>query len=172
MDVTNEVLPINLGDFSIATAYFQNNNAFGSSFSYHLSATYFTADASGEKITPNPAMPQMQLGMVDGSGTMFLAGARYDFDDFKVGGEFNTASKNFYAMNQTNIHDPYNKLNTLGNAYEVYSIYDLNPNTYIKLSGIKIDREYTRTGLLDNLRDVSDGSEDDWGWGVSISTRF
>jgi len=172
VDVTNEVLPINLGDFSIATAYFQNNHSFGSKFSYFLSATYFTADASGETITPNPDMPNMKLGMIDDSGTMILVGGRYDFDKLKIGAEFNTATKYFYAMNQININDPYNKLNTLGSAYEVYTIYDLNQNTYIKVSGISIDRDYTRTGLFNNLRDVSDGSEDDWGWGVSITTRF
>ncbi len=74
-------------------------------------------------------------------------GARYDFTkEFKLGAEFFHGSKYWYSMSRTGISDPLDFRNTRGNVYDIYGIWQLDFNQYLRLSFTHIDYDYTNNG--------------------------
>lgn len=74
-------------------------------------------------------------------------GARYDFTkEFKIGAEFFHGSKYWYSMSRTNASDPLDFRNTRGNVYDIYGIWQLDFNQYLRLSFTHIDYDYTNNG--------------------------
>ena len=138
----------NLGDMDLAGIYFENNKAFGTKLSYFLSAGWnkpkeninnaILKDSTGNDM---PAM-----GLIKESGSAFHIGARYDFDlGIKVGYEFNHGSKYWYSFTNGS-SDLLNKLATRGDVNDIYTIYQMDINQFIKIGYTMIDYDYSGSG--------------------------
>lgn len=81
----------------------------------------------------------------------------------KFGLEYNYGSRYWTPFTQAQDDIVGSKLATRGHAGEAYYIFDVNPNMFIKLSGIYYDYEYTGSGspvgLPKKVEDVQDGKE-------------
>lgn len=229
------VLNMNLGDLSYANLHFENTHAFGSNFSYFVSATYLTktnavdnsktinklVDDAKDKIliqaytavvdgaekkyrdavtagvtamvTADAAIPaankpaaiaagvkaQLAKGMDLNSSLMTLAksktdkivakskadikkatefkeedahavfvGFRYDFSEsFKLGYQFFYGSEHWYAFNAKSVNDPLGFTRTRGTAHDIYGIYQIDMNQFLRLSATRAEYKYSDMGM-------------------------
>ncbi len=82
----------------------------------------------------------------DEEGYGFYVGVQVPAPMGKFGLEYNYGSQWWTPFNQA-VDDPIgSKLMTRGHAGEAYYIFDINPNMFIRLSGIYYDFEYTGSG--------------------------
>jgi hypothetical protein len=138
----------NLGDMDLAGIYFENNKAFGTSFNYFISAGWNMPSSNGNKVTLKKSdgsdMPSMAL--INKNGNAIQVGMRYDFDfDLKLGYEYNYGSKYWYSFTSGS-SDLLNKLATRGSVNDIYAIYQIDMNQFIKLGYTMIDYDYTQSG--------------------------
>jgi len=139
----------NLGDFDLAGVYFENNKAFGTNLSYFVSYGYSKGSSNGKTFTMNgqassPTNPPLSL--IDDSGSAYHVGMRYDFDaGFKLGYEFNHGDKNWFSFTQGS-EDPMNKLATRGSVHDMYAIYQVDRNQFIRAGYTDIDYDYINSG--------------------------
>lgn len=134
----------NLGDMALAGAYFENNKAFGTNFSYFVSAGLNMPDSNGKTVNFNDGKGDMALIKKDGFAVQ--VGGRYDFDNgLKVGYEYNYGSKYWYSFTNGS-SDILNKLATRGSVNDVYAIYQLDLNQFLRVGYTAIDYEYTGSG--------------------------
>jgi len=79
----------------------------------------------------------------------------------KIGFEYNYGSQYWTPFTQAQDDVIGSKLATRGHVGEAYYIFDVNPNTFIKLGGIYYDYEYTGSGspvgAPVKIKDVQDG---------------
>lgn len=74
-------------------------------------------------------------------------GARYDFTQaFKLGLEYFHGSKYWYAMSRPGVNDPLDFRNTRGNVYDIYAIWQLDMNQYLRFAYTHIDYKYSNSG--------------------------
>ena len=74
-------------------------------------------------------------------------GARYDFTKaLKLGVEYFHGSRYWYALSRPGANDPLDFRNTRGNVYDIYGIWQLDLNQYLRLSYTHIDYDYTNSG--------------------------
>lgn len=136
-----------LGDMSLAGIYFENNKAFGTNLSYFISAGWNMPDSNGNKVTLSDAsgnsMPAMEL--IDKDGHALQIGFRYDIGSVKIGYEFNKGSKYWYSFTNGS-SDLLNKLATRGTVNDIYAIYQMDINQFVKLGYTMINYEYTGSG--------------------------
>lgn len=102
----------------------------------------------------------------------------------KFGLEYNYGSRYWTPFTQAQDDIVGSKLATRGHVGEAYYIFDINPNMFIKLSGIYYDYEYTGSGspvgLPKKVKDVQDGSEFSmfpvidkaWDLNASLTVKF
>ena len=138
----------NLGDMDLAGIYFENNKAFGTKLSYFASIGWNMPDSNAKTVTLRDAngnnMPPMAL--IKDNGSAFHIGARYDFNNsFKLGYEFNHGSKNWFSFTSGS-SDLLNKLATRGDVNDIYAIYQIDLNQFIRLGYTMIDYDYTGSG--------------------------
>lgn len=75
-------------------------------------------------------------------------GARYDFTEaFKLGLEFFHGSKYWYALSRPGLNDPLDFRNTRGNVYDIYAIWQLDLNQYLRFGYTHIDYRYANSGI-------------------------
>lgn len=139
----NTLSNTNLGDFKHYGLYFENNKAFGTNFNYFISTAMSDPKSNGKSYT-SPGYPPMKL--LDKNGYAYHVGIRYDFNSkFKAGYEFNHGSKYWFSYT-TGSYDPLNKIATRGNANDVYLIYQIDMNQYLRAGYTDIDYKYTGSG--------------------------
>lgn len=74
-------------------------------------------------------------------------GARYDFtQSFKLGAEFFHGSKYWFAMSRPGVLDPLDFRNTKGNVYDIYAIWQIDFNQYLRFSYTHVDYHYSNSG--------------------------
>ena len=137
----------NLGDMDLAGVYFENNKAFGTNLNYFLSFGYNNPKSNGNTVNLiNPTNPNYNMTLINKSGNAIQIGARYDFDSgIKIGYEFNHGSKYWYSFTNGS-SDLLNKLATRGDVHEVYAMYQMDINQFIKLGYEDINYDYTGSG--------------------------
>lgn len=161
----------NVGNADAINLHFESTNTFGSPLSWFASFGYW----KGSKARDNSAEMKAEMdpvltaaGMLDPrilaakenienmiientkwnekSGWAVHLGARYDFTKaFKLGMEFLHGSKYWYAIGRSSINDPFDFRNTRGNVYDIYAIWQLDLNQYLRLSYTHIDYQYTNS---------------------------
>ncbi|HHE05620.1 MAG TPA: DUF3373 family protein, partial [Epsilonproteobacteria bacterium] len=123
---------VNLGDFDLMGLYFENNKAFGTKLNYFFSYAYSKGASNGKTVNYGPMTGNQNVKLIDDSASAFHVGARYDFDSgFKLGYEFNHGGKNWFSFTQGS-EDPLNKLATRGDAHDIYAIYQLDMNQFLR----------------------------------------
>lgn len=170
--LTNEMFNTNIGDYKNYSAYWQQKNVMGSGFSYNLSYTKTQTNSNGNTVNLGPITGNMAVPMTDGSGTLEVATAYYDFGKFRIGAEVNHGTGDLYVFNSPSINNPYDKFNTIGTATEVFAIYNINPNSFVRAGYLQINKDKMRPMLLDYTANVSDGSYDSYAYGMSYCIRF
>ena len=137
---------VNVGDFDLAGIYFENNKAFGTNLNYFISYGYSNGSSNGKTVNYGPMTHNQSVGLVDGSGSAYHIGLRYDFDaGIKVGYEFNHGDENWFSFTQGS-EDPLNKLATRGSVNDVYAIYQIDRNQFLRLGYTDIQYDYTGSG--------------------------
>lgn len=80
------------------------------------------------------------------NGYSVHVGARYDFtQSFKFGYEFFWGSKYWYTMSRPSINDPLNMRMTRGMAHDIYGIYQLDRNQFLRLSYTHVDNKFSNS---------------------------
>ena len=106
-------------------------------------------------------VPKTATDTDDEEGYGFYAGIQIPAPLGKLGLEYNYGSEWWTPFNQAIDDAAGSKLATRGHAGEAYYIFDINPNMFIKLSGIYYDFEYTGSGSPvgkpQKIEDVEDG---------------
>ncbi|MDY5467119.1 MAG: DUF3373 family protein [Campylobacter sp.] len=75
-------------------------------------------------------------------------GARYDFTKaFNLGFEFFHGSKYWFALSRPGINDPLDFRNTRGNVYDIYAIWRLDLNQYLRFAYTHIDYHYANSSI-------------------------
>ena len=75
-------------------------------------------------------------------------GARYDFTKaFNLGFEFFHGSKYWVALSRPGINDPLDFRNTRGNVYDIYAIWRLDLNQYLRFAYTHIDYQYANSSV-------------------------
>ena len=138
----------NLGNMGLAGIYFENNKAFGTNLNYFISAGWSMPDSNGNKVTLKDAsgnnMPAMAL--ITDNGNAYQIGMRYDFDfGIKLGYEYNHGSQYWYSFTNGS-SDLLNKLSTRGSVNDVYALYQIDLNQFVKVGYTMIDYDYTSSG--------------------------
>jgi len=107
-------------------------------------------------------VPKTATDTDDEEGYGFYAGVQVPAPMGKLGLEYNYGSKWWTPFNQAVDDAVGSKLMTRGHAGEAYYIFDINPNMFLKLSGIYYDFEYTGSGSPvgkpQKIDDVKDGT--------------
>jgi hypothetical protein len=107
-------------------------------------------------------VPKTATKVDDEEGYGFYAGVQIPAPMGKFGLEYNYGSKWWTPFNQAVDDAVGSKLATRGHAGEAYYIFDINPNMFIKLSGIYYDFDYTGSGSPvgqpQKIDDVKDGT--------------
>ncbi len=106
-------------------------------------------------------VPKTATDTDDEEGYGFYAGIQVPAPMGKFGIEYNYGSEWWTPFNQAIDDAVGSKLATRGHAGEAYYIFDINPNMFIRLSGIYYDFEYTGSGSPvgkpQEIDDVEDG---------------
>ncbi len=137
---------VNLGDFDLMGIYFENNKAFGSALSYFISYGYSKGSSNGKTVNYGPMTSNQNVGLVDGSASAYHVGLRYDFAKaFKLGYEFNHGDENWFSFTQGS-EDPMNKMATRGDVHDLYAIYQMDMNQYLRIGYTDIQYDYTGSG--------------------------
>lgn len=196
---------LNVGEMSFGNLYFENNNAFGSDFSWFGSLGYSKANSAvdnsaairsaiysaaytqavGVLSISNPAgigavnnatATALATGAANGadannaiaatqlneeSGWAIHLGGRYDLSkEWKLGYEYLHGSKYWYSPTTKSANDPFGKLRTRGDVHDLYAIYQLDMNQFLRLSWTRFMYDYTGSGspvgLVTSLDDEVD----------------
>ncbi len=148
-----------LGNMSLAGVYFENNHVLGSNLNYFISAGWSMPDSNDNSVTlidsTGTAMPPMKL--LSKNGDAIHVGVRYDFDfGLKLGYEYNHGSKYWFSFTSAST-DLLNKLSTRGSVNDVYAIYQIDINQFIRIGYTDIEYEYTGSGWqIGEPRDTDD----------------
>ena len=136
----------NLGDMDLAGIYFENNKAFGTNLNYFISAGWNMPKDNGETVNFGALTGNQDVTLLTESGSAYQIGMRYDFDmGVKIGYEFNSGSKYWYSFTNGS-SDLLNKLATRGSVNDIYAIYQIDLNQFIRVGYTMIDYEYTGSG--------------------------
>lgn len=135
----------NLGDMALAGIYFENNKAFGTNLSYFISAGFNMPDANKNTVNFGAMTGGENVTLIKENGHALHVGARYDLDSIKLGYEFNQGSKYWYSFTNGS-SDLLNKLATRGSVHDVYAIYQIDMNQFIRFGYTKIDYDFTGSG--------------------------
>lgn len=74
-------------------------------------------------------------------------GARYDFNDqWKLGYQFFHGSKYWYSFQAASVSDPLNITQTRGDAHDIYLIYQIDFNQFLRLGYTYVNYDYTGSG--------------------------
>lgn len=74
-------------------------------------------------------------------------GARYDFNDaFKLGYQYFHGSKFWYSTQAVSAADPLNVTQTRGDAHDIYAIYQIDFNQFLRLSYTHVNYKYSGSG--------------------------
>lgn len=107
-------------------------------------------------------VPKVATETDDEEGYGFYAGIQVPAPKGKLGLEYSYGSKWWTPFNQAVDDAIGSKLSTRGHTGEAYYIFDINPNMFLKLSGIYYDFEYTGSGSPvgkpQKIDDVKDGT--------------
>lgn len=107
-------------------------------------------------------VPKTATDTDDEEGYGFYAGIQVPAPKGRVGLEYSYGSKWWTPFNQAVDDAIGSKLSTRGHTGEAYYIFDINPNMFLKLSGIYYDFEYTGSGSPvgrpQKVDDVKDGT--------------
>ena len=101
----------------------------------------------------NASLQQLQaaadrLKLNNESAFAIHAGARVDLPlDFKIGYEYFHGSRYWYAFSRPSIHDPLDFRNTRGDVHDIYLIYQLDFNQFLRASYTNIHNKYSNNGL-------------------------
>ena len=83
----------------------------------------------------------------DKSAWAIHLGMRYDFTQaFKLGIEYFHGSKYWYALSRPGVNDPLDFRNTRGDVYDIYAIWQLDMNQYLRFAYTHIDYKYSNSG--------------------------
>lgn len=138
---TNTSSNKNLGSFSHFGLYFENNRAFGSRFNYFISLAMSIPKPNGKSYnTPNGPM-----SLLKEKGYAYHIGARYDFTKVKVGYEFNHGSRYWFSYT-SGPYDLLNKIATRGDANDVYLMYQMDMNQFLRLGFTYLNYNYSGSG--------------------------
>jgi len=136
----------NLGDMDLFGLYFENNKAFGTNLSYFVSAGWNNPKDNGNTVNFGALTNNQNVTLIKENGSAYHIGARYDFaNGIKLGYEFNHGSKYWYSFTNGS-SDLLNKLATRGNVNDIYGIYQIDLNQFIRLGYTMIDYDYTGSG--------------------------
>ena len=136
----------NLGDIDLAGVYFENNNAFGININYFISMGWNIPKDNGKTVNFGELTGNQDVTLLKENGSAYQIGIRYDFDiGIKLGYEFNHGSKYWYSFTNGS-SDLLNKLATRGSVNDIYGIYQLDLNQFIRLGYTMIDYDYTGSG--------------------------
>ena len=131
----------NLGDVSLLGVYFENNKAFGTGLNYFISYGHSMPDANNNVYIT----PQGTMKLLKDDGNAVHVGARYDIANFKIGYEYNYGDKYWFSFTQGS-DDLFNKLATRGNVHDMYLIYQIDMNQFLRVGYTSIDYDYTGSG--------------------------
>jgi len=132
----------NLGDMALAGIYFENNKAFGTNFNYFISTGLNMPDSNGKTVNFGTG----NLSLLKKNGYAIQVGGRYDFNNgLKLGYEYNYGSKYWYSFTNGS-SDLLNKLATRGSVNDIYAIYQLDLNQFLRAGYTMIDYDYTGSG--------------------------
>jgi len=133
----------NLGDMDLYGIYFENNKAFGTKFNYFISLGMNVPDSNGNTVNFGTLTNNQNVSLIKDNGYAFHAGARYDYSkEFKFGYEFNHGSKYWYSFTNGST-DLLNKLATRGNVNDIYMMYQMDMNQFLRIGYTHIDYNYT-----------------------------
>jgi hypothetical protein len=136
----------NLGDMNLAGIYFENNKAFGTNLSYFASAGWNMPDDNGKTVNFGAMTNNQDVTLIKENGHAYHLGMRYDFDmGLKLGYEFNYGSKYWFSFTNGS-SDLLNKLATRGSVNDIYGIYQIDINQFIRFGYTHIDYDYTGSG--------------------------
>lgn len=140
------VTPKNIGDLSVGVALVETPNVMSSGLDFFAQYAVSQAEANGV---------QGAYGGLLGSttaetkrGNALWVGTRYELplqSKPKIGAEYNKGSQNWLAFT-SGAHDPYNKLATRGDAYEIYFIQPVNKYSFLRAGIVMMDYKYTGSG--------------------------
>jgi hypothetical protein len=161
---TNTSANKNVGDVTFAGVMFEGTNINNSGWDAFAHFAYSHAKPNSNIYNFNGQKLSLLNNGVDTStknATAMWLGTRYTFDNkSKIGFEYNQASKYWVSATQ-GAFDLVNKLATRGKAYEAYYIYPINRFSYLKLGGMYVDYDYTKSGwFLGKPEKFSDLSAD------------
>ena len=136
----------NLGDMDLAGIYFENNKAFGTNLNYFISLGWNMPDSNGKTVNFGAMTANQDVALIKDNGNAYQIGARYDFSNgIKLGYEFNHGSKYWYSFTNGS-SDLLNKLATRGDVNDIYALYQIDLNQFIRLGYTMIDYDYTGSG--------------------------
>jgi len=136
----------NLGDMSLAGIYFENNKVFGTAFNYFISAGFSMPNSNGKTVNFGEMTGNQDVTLITDNGNAFQVGGRYDFDfGVKLGYEYNQGSEYWYSFTNGS-SDLLNKLATRGSVNDIYAIYQIDLNQFVRVGYTMIDYKYTGSG--------------------------
>ncbi len=136
----------NLGDMDLAGIYFENTRAFNTGLNYFASVGFDMPKDNGKTVNFGLLTGNQNVTLLKDNGYAFHVGARYDIgSSVKVGYEFNHGSKYWYSFTSGS-NDLLNKLATRGDVHDVYAIYQIDMNQFLRLGYTDIKYDYTGSG--------------------------
>jgi hypothetical protein len=104
------------------------------------------AKKNGKTYQMNLCNALIPFSLIDGKGYAYHVGFRFDATKkYKFGYEFNHGSQKWFSFTQGS-EDPMNKLATRGDVHDVYAIYQMDRNQFIRVGYTDIDYDYTGSG--------------------------
>ena len=144
---------VNVGDFDVSGLMFEVSNMNNFDFFAHYAKSTAkpngnTMDMSSQGGAPTAGLLTSVAGDTEEkSGNATWIGARYNATKtWSIGAEWNKGSKNWFSFTYAP-NDPINKLAARGTATEVYASKKINKNANIRLGMVKIDYDYTGSGM-------------------------
>lgn len=136
----------NLGDMSLAGLYFENNKAFGTNFNYFISTGLSMPNRNNKTVNFGALTNNQNVTLLRKNGYAVQVGGRYDFNNgLKLGYEYNYGSKYWYSFTNGS-SDLLNKLATRGSVNDMYLIYQIDLNQFLRAGYTMIDYDYTGSG--------------------------
>lgn len=149
---------LNVGDLRYANLYFENNHTFGTKLSYFMSLAYMKGSNAVDNTQliasrNNPLLAPAVPGFVaatrlnEENAHAVQAGLRYDLTpSWKLGYQYFHGSRYWYSFQTAAASDPLGLTQTRGDAHELYGIYQIDMNQFLRIGYSRVNYDYTGSG--------------------------
>ncbi len=148
-DDNNATANRNLGDYEHLGVYFENLKIFKRRFNYFISFAYSIPKGNGNygiADMNNDGIPDTPVKLLKNNGYAYHIGVRYDIEKFKLGYEYNHASRYWFSFS-TNLYDPMNKLAIRGHVHDFYMIYQPDLFQFMRIGYMYAKENYAYSGM-------------------------